>query len=122
MIRQVAEKYNVRWPHDGWCAGFDKAGKVRHKLAHLLYVMKVDDESHSPNRKLAFALGKPGEKRKVDKRPGELNFRDNVWSQQRRLTLTSCVVAGCLDALDGRVAQCSRGAKSPMSSTYLGAW
>jgi hypothetical protein len=82
-IRQVAEKYNVRWPHEDWSATHAEAGKVRQKLAHLLYVYKVDNESSPPNRKLAFVrLGAPGQPRIVDRRPGELSFRDDVWSQR----------------------------------------
>lgn len=82
-IREVAAAYNVRWPHDEWAAACVQAGDVRHRLAHLLYVTKVDNDSPSPNRKMAFMrLGKPGEPRKRDRRPGELTFRDEVWSQQ----------------------------------------
>jgi hypothetical protein len=86
-IRQVAETYNVRWPHDEWSAACAKANKVRQKLAHLLYVYKVDNESPPPNRKLAFMrLGMPGEPRMVDGRPAELEFTDEVLvlSQQIR--------------------------------------
>lgn len=82
-IRRVAEIYNVRWPHEDWSRACDQAGEVRHKLAHLLYVTMVDNESDPPHRKMAFMrLGKPGEPRIRDKRPGELSFRDDVWSQQ----------------------------------------
>jgi hypothetical protein len=82
-IRKVAETYNVRWPHDEWSTGCTKAGLVRQKLAHLLYTLKADNESPSPRRKLVFMrLGLPGEPRVVDGRPGELEFRDDVWSLQ----------------------------------------
>ncbi|BBY91326.1 hypothetical protein MGALJ_09950 [Mycobacterium gallinarum] len=82
-IRRVAEIYNIRWPHEEWSAACLQAGDVRHRLAHLLYVTKVDNDSPPPNRAMAFMrLGKPGEPRKRNKRPGELSFRDDVWSQQ----------------------------------------
>ncbi len=82
-IRQVAEMHNVRWPHEQWSWVCGQAGEVRHKLAHLLYVTEVDNDSSPPHRKMAFMrLGKPGEPRKVNQRPGELSFRDDVWSQQ----------------------------------------
>lgn len=84
-IRKVAVTYNVRWPHDDWSATCDQVGKVRHKLAHLLYVHKVDNDSPPPNRKLAFMrLGEPGRPRLVDGHPAELSHRDEVWSQQTR--------------------------------------
>lgn len=82
-IARAAQWYNVRWPHDQWAGACDRAGKVRHRLAHLLYVLEVDNEAPSPSRKLSFMrLGAPGAPRKVDKRPGELGFRDDVWSVQ----------------------------------------
>lgn len=82
-VRQVAEIYNVRWPHDEWSAACVQAGEVRHKLAHLLYVTKVDNDTPSPGRKMAFMRrGRPGEPRKRNGRPGDLSFRDEVWSQQ----------------------------------------
>lgn len=84
-IRQVAITYNVRWPHDDWAATCARTNVVRQKLAHMLYVYKVDNESPSPNRRLAFMrLGKPESRRTVDGKPGELNFRDDSWSQQFR--------------------------------------
>ncbi len=84
-IRKVAEMYNVRWADEKWSAECAKANQVRQKLAHLLYVYKVDNESPAPNRKLAFMrLGRPGEPRTVDGRPAELQFRDSVYSQQAR--------------------------------------
>jgi hypothetical protein len=84
-INQVAKTYNVRWPHDNWSTTCNKADKLRQKFAHLLHVYKVDNDSPPPNRKLAFMrLGRPGRPRSVDGQPGELSFRDEVWSQQDR--------------------------------------
>lgn len=84
-IRRVAESYKVRWPHDKWSAACHKAGLVRHKLAHLLYVYRADNESPSPDRKLAFMrLGFPGQPRKVEKRPGELHWGDSVVPQSQQ--------------------------------------
>jgi hypothetical protein len=84
-INRVAASYNVRWPHDDWSAACDKANKMRQKLAHLLHVYTVDNDSPPPNRKLAFVrMGRPGERRLVDGQPSELSFRDDVWSQQTR--------------------------------------
>ncbi|WP_454198230.1 hypothetical protein [Nocardia sp. Marseille-Q1738] len=42
-IRKAAEHFGVRWPHDDWSAGADLTSKVRHKLAHLLYIDSVTD-------------------------------------------------------------------------------
>jgi hypothetical protein len=84
-INRVATTYNVRWPHDDWSGACDKANKMRQKLAHLLHVYTVDNDSPPPNRKLTFMrLGKPDERRLVEGQPGELSFRDDVWSQQMR--------------------------------------
>lgn len=47
-IRRVAEIYNIRWPHEEWSAACLQAGDVRHRLAHLLYVTKVDNDSPRP--------------------------------------------------------------------------
>ena len=84
-MNQVAMANNVRWPHDDWSAACDRANKMRQKLAHLLHVYKVDNDSRPPNRKLAFMrLGTPGEPRIVDGQPGELSFGDDVWSQRNQ--------------------------------------
>lgn len=83
-IREVAEGYNVRWPHEKWSAECANASKARQKLAHLLYAYKVDNESPAPNRKFAFMrLGVPGEPRTVNGRPAELEFHDRDGSSQR---------------------------------------
>lgn len=86
-IRKVAESYNVRWPHSEWSAACAKANVVRQKLAHLLYAYKVDNESPTPERKLAFMrLGLPGQPRRVNKRPSELGWSKSAvpLSQQAR--------------------------------------
>jgi hypothetical protein len=89
-VRKVAEIYGVRWPHDEWAAAVDRVGKVRHKLAHLLYIDSVSGEE--PHRTMTIMrLGRPGDPRKgPDGHPGELSWRqlpddddpDDVgWSQ-----------------------------------------
>jgi hypothetical protein len=84
-LRQVAESYDVRWPHAEWSAACAKANKVRQKLAHLLFVYKVDNESLPPDRKLAFMrLGVPGQRRTVDQRPAELEWGDSVWPNSQQ--------------------------------------
>lgn len=97
-ISHVAEGYNVRWPGEDWSATYKKVAQVRHKLAHLLYVFEVDNESSPPNRKLEFMrIGTPGQKRK---RFGEFRVLDDVWSRQDRYldTVTAKELADALDA------------------------
>lgn len=100
-IRKVAETHNVRWPHDDWSTTCDQVDKMRQRLAHMLHVFKVDNDSPPPNRKLAFMrLGRPGQQRVVDGQPGELSFRDEVWSQQDRF-IDAVTEKELADALQG---------------------
>ncbi|MBF6323914.1 hypothetical protein IU451_15450 [Nocardia cyriacigeorgica] len=74
-IRKVAEIYGVRWPHDEWSAAVDKVGKVRHKLAHLLYIYSITGEE--PHRTMTIMrLGGPqGPRKGPDGHRGELSWR-----------------------------------------------
>ena len=81
-IHGVAQNYRIRWPHDDWSLSADQVGKVRHKLAHLLYIDSITGER--PHRIMNFVrLGAPGAPRKTPEgHPGELSWRDDTWSQQ----------------------------------------
>lgn len=86
-IRTVADRYNVRWPHDQWSTAADDANSTRQRLAHMLYVYQVDNETPSPGRTLAFMrLGPPVLPRSVDRRLAGLAWSDSAWptTQQTR--------------------------------------
>lgn len=83
-MREVADKLRVRWPHQAWSATAAKAKQARDELAHMLYVLSV--EGLMPERTIYIArLGEEGKPRKAaDGTPGELSWRDEVWSSQAR--------------------------------------
>ncbi|WP_328711626.1 hypothetical protein [Nocardia salmonicida] len=82
-IRGIADRYRIRWPHDEWSSAADEVGKIRHKIAHFLYVDSIVGER--PHRTLKFVrLGEPGAKRIIDGQPAELDWRDETWSTQTR--------------------------------------
>jgi hypothetical protein len=80
-VRELAEDSKVRWPHGDFSNAADHAGSVRHSLAHTLYVTQIVGET--PRQVLRFVrLGEPGQPRTVNGVPGELKWRDAMWSSQ----------------------------------------
>lgn len=81
-MRELAEGIGLRWPHEDFAGVVAHAGAVRHKLAHMLYIMGIEGEW--PERVLTFArLGHPDDPRSRGRVPGELSWVDETWSEQR---------------------------------------
>ncbi|QIS02706.1 hypothetical protein F5X71_10570 [Nocardia brasiliensis] len=74
-IRKAAENFGVRWPHEDWSTAADRPKKVRHKLAHLLYIDSVTGTA--PHRTMNIVrMGEPGEPRTTaDGHPRGLSWR-----------------------------------------------
>ncbi|SKG11197.1 Uncharacterised protein [Mycobacteroides abscessus subsp. massiliense] len=96
-VRKLAENFKVRWPHADFSAAADHAGKTRHSLAHMLFIIDITGET--PNQVLNFVrLGEPDQPRTVKGRPAELSWRDNQSSQQtiHRATFTQAELGQAL--------------------------
>lgn len=44
-VRELAENFRVRWPHDDFAAAADHAGNVRHQLAHMMFIKEIAGDS-----------------------------------------------------------------------------
>jgi hypothetical protein len=84
VMRKLAKKYRIRWPHDHFSATVDRANKVRQRFAHFFYVSSIlGDEP--PNRTLYFTrLGKFGDSHKGNRSSQGLEWIDDEWTRQNR--------------------------------------
>ena len=83
-MNKLAEKYRIRWPHDRFAAGVNRANKTRQRLAHFFYISAVVDDE-PPNRTVYFTrLGRQGESFKAKGGAVGLDWRDDEWAQQYR--------------------------------------
>jgi hypothetical protein len=83
-MRLLADDSRVRWPHDAWAKAYTRAKFARDMLAHMLFIESVTGEQ--PNRIMTVTmLGEPGAPRRTKGgNPGELSWRDDTWSMQKR--------------------------------------
>lgn len=101
-LNRIATRIGIRWPHDEIAAAIDQASKVRHKIAHMLYIVSIDGTS--PNQTMTIArLGTgPGQRRAKNGAPAELAWRDEHWSEQKRHheTITEAQMREALEGIE----------------------
>lgn len=106
-IRAVAERNCIRWPHDQWSLVCIKADKIRQQLAHFVYIDSISGDR--PHRTVNLVLlGQPGAPRIINRRPGELSWRDKNWTQQSSYlqVITEDTLRQTLEGIDWMIKCC----------------
>lgn len=80
----IAKQIGVRWPHEEISAAIDHAAKIRHKVAHMLYIVSIDGTTPHQEMTIARLGDGTGQRRSSTGAPAELAWRDERWTEQQR--------------------------------------